>query len=150
MKTCIPQTPCRDSKVEQIEQIEAEVGANIDLVLFVLSSLGLNDYRVRIGLRDPSSDKYVGSAEDWEKAENTLIELVREAQVEKIPYMRVVGEKEQTAKAVAVRDRVDGDIGAIPLDALIQRLTDELRERWIRSVSTASAGLGDRGAKFES
>ena len=34
------------------EQIEEEVGANIDLVLFVLSSLGLNDYRVRVGLRD--------------------------------------------------------------------------------------------------
>ena len=37
------------------EQIEAEFGANIDLVLFVLSSLGLNDYRVRVGLRDPTA-----------------------------------------------------------------------------------------------
>ena len=35
------------------EQVEAEFGANIELVLFVLSSLGLNDYRVRVGLRDP-------------------------------------------------------------------------------------------------
>ena len=59
------------------EQIEAEVGANIDLVLFVLSSLGLNDYRVRVGLRDPKSDKYVGDAEDWHKAEQTLLELVK-------------------------------------------------------------------------
>src|SRR5436190_12323371 len=59
------------------EQIEAEVGANVDLVLFVLSSLGLNDYRVRVGLRDPQSDKYVGSADDWDKAEATLIELVK-------------------------------------------------------------------------
>jgi threonyl-tRNA synthetase len=59
------------------EQIEAEVGANIDLVLFVLSSLGLNDYRVRVGLRDPNSDKYVGDAADWDRAEATLIELVR-------------------------------------------------------------------------
>ena len=39
------------------EQIEAEVGANIDLVLFVLSSLGLNDYRVSVGLREPGADK---------------------------------------------------------------------------------------------
>ena len=58
------------------EQVEAEVGSNIDLVLFVLSSLGLNDYRVRVGLRDPSSDKYVGSRENWDRAEKTLIELV--------------------------------------------------------------------------
>src|SRR6185437_8836046 len=59
------------------EQIEAEFSANIDLVLFVLSSLGLNDYRVRVGLRDPKSDKYVGSAENWEKAEKILVELVK-------------------------------------------------------------------------
>jgi threonyl-tRNA synthetase len=59
------------------EQIEAEVGANVDLVLFVLSSLGLTDYRVRIGLRDPGSDKYVGDPADWDRAEATLIELVR-------------------------------------------------------------------------
>ena len=44
-------------------------------MLFVLSSLGLNDYRVRVGLRDPDSDKYVGSAEDWDKAEQTLIDI---------------------------------------------------------------------------
>jgi threonyl-tRNA synthetase len=59
------------------EQIEAEVGANIDLVLFVLSSLGLTDYRVRVGLRDPGSDKYVGSPENWDRAEKTLVDLAR-------------------------------------------------------------------------
>ncbi|MCI0464753.1 MAG: threonine--tRNA ligase [Gemmataceae bacterium] len=59
------------------EQIEAEFSANIDLVLFVLSSLGLSDYRVRVGLRDPESDKYVGEAADWDRAEATLLELVR-------------------------------------------------------------------------
>src|SRR5262245_6391081 len=58
------------------EQIEAEVGANVDLVLFVLSSLGLSDYRVRVGLRDPASDKYVGDPADWDRAEKTLIDLV--------------------------------------------------------------------------
>src|SRR5262249_16851512 len=59
------------------EQIECEVGANVDLVLFVLSSLGLTDYRVRIGLRDPESDKYVGDPADWDKAEKTLLDVVR-------------------------------------------------------------------------
>jgi threonyl-tRNA synthetase len=59
------------------EQVEAEMVANLELVLFVLSSLGLSDYRVRIGLRDPASDKYAGEPADWEKAEQTLIELVR-------------------------------------------------------------------------
>jgi threonyl-tRNA synthetase len=266
-------------------QIEAEVGANIDLVLFVLSSLGLNDYRVRVGLRDPKADKYVGAAEDWNKAETTLLELVksrgmnysaeegeaafygpkidfvvrdcigrewqlgtvqldynlpkrfeleyvgkdnaahrpvmihrapfgsmerfmgiliehfagafplwlapeqmrvmpvserftdygkrveaqlreagfrvtgdyrpekigykiREAQVEKIPYMLVVGDKEQTAGTVAVRDRVEGDLGALPVAEVIRRLNEEVKERRIRQVSTASAGLTDSKAKY--
>jgi threonyl-tRNA synthetase len=267
------------------EQTEAEVGANIDLVLFVLSSLGLNDYRVRVGLRDPKSDKYVGSPENWQKAEQTLLELVksrgmnysaeegeaafygpkidfvvrdcigrewqlgtvqldynlperfgleyvgkdnhphqpimihrapfgsmerfmgiliehfagafplwlapeqvrimpvserfreygervenelraagfrvsgdyrpekigykiREAQLEKIPYMLVVGEKEQTAGTVSVRDRVDGDLGAMTSAELVKRLTTEVKERRIRQISTASADLTDRGAQF--
>jgi threonyl-tRNA synthetase len=267
------------------EQIEAEFIANLDLVLFVLSSLGLTDYRVRVGLRDPASDKYVGDPADWEMAEQTLLKLVkdrgmsfteekgeaafygpktdfvvndcigrewqlgtvqldynlpkrfeleytgadnrphrpvmihrapfgsmerfmgiliehfagafplwlapeqarvipirdkfndyarkveatlrergfrvsgdyrhedmrakiRDAQLEKIPYMLVVGEKEQAAVAVAVRDRVDGDLGAMPLDQFTARLEAEVKQKSIRQVSTATAGLADRGARF--
>jgi threonyl-tRNA synthetase len=251
------------------EQIESEMRANIDLVLFVLSSLGLNDYRVRVGLRSPGSDKYVGSEEDWNNAERVLLDIVksagmnftpekgeaafygpkvdfvvrdcigrewqlgtvqldynlpklfeleyigpdnrahrpamihrapfgsmerfigiliehfagafplwlapeqvrvlpvserfsdygrrvesklkahgyrvsgdyrpekigykiREAQLEKVPYMLVVGEKEQTADTVAVRDRVDGDIGTLTLGELFSRLDRELAEKTIR------------------
>jgi threonyl-tRNA synthetase len=251
------------------EQIESEVGANVDLVLFVLQSLGLDDYRVRVGLRDPQSDKYVGDPADWEKAGQTLVELVkgrgmnyaaepgeaafygpkidfvvkdcigrewqlgtvqldynlpkrfeleyvgadnrphrpvmihrapfgsmerfmgiliehfagafpvwlapeqarvlpisekfteygkkveaelraagfrasgdyrpekigakiREAQLEKVPYMLVVGEKEQAAGAVAVRDRVEGDLGAMPVAQLVARLKEEVEKRTIR------------------
>ena len=39
---------------------------------FVLESLGLENYRVRLGFRDPDSDKYVGSAEVWDRAQNAL------------------------------------------------------------------------------
>jgi threonyl-tRNA synthetase len=59
------------------DQVESEMRANIELVLFVLSSLGLKDYRVRIGLRDPSSSKYVGAPEDWDAAEKTLVDIVK-------------------------------------------------------------------------
>jgi len=267
------------------EQIETEMEANLDLVLFVLESLGLTDYRVRVSLRDPSSDKYVGSAENWERAESILKKVVqargmnyslepgeaafygpkvdfvvrdcigrewqlgtvqldynlperfgleyigpdnkahrpvmihrapfgsmerfmgiliehfagafplwlapeqarimpitdrftdygrrieeqlgsegfrvsgdyrpekvnykiREAQLDKIPYMLVVGEKEQAAGTVAVRDRLDGDLGAMPLAELIARLKAEVNEKRIRQVSTASAGLAEGKAKF--
>jgi threonyl-tRNA synthetase len=267
------------------EQIEAEMRANIDLVLFILQSLGLSDYRVRVGLRAPGSGKYVGSEEDWNNAQRILIDIVRgvgmnytaeegeaafygpkidfvvrdcigrewqlgtvqldfnlpkrfeleyigadnrahrpvmihrapfgsmerfvgiliehfagafplwlapeqvrvlpvsdrfnaygqkvegqlrawgyrasgdyrsdkigskirDAQLEKIPYMLVVGEKEQTAGTVAVRDRVDGDLGALTMDELLRRLDREVKEKAIRQVSTASAGLADSTAKF--
>jgi threonyl-tRNA synthetase len=73
---------------------------------------------------------------------------IREAQLEKIPYMLVVGEKEQSAGTVAVRDRVDGDLGAKPLAEVIDMLRKEVEKKQIRQVSTASAGLGDEGAKF--
>jgi threonyl-tRNA synthetase len=59
------------------EQVEAEVGSNIDLVLFILNTLDLKDYRVRIGTRDPNNlSKYVGDPADWDKAERTLIDVV--------------------------------------------------------------------------
>jgi threonyl-tRNA synthetase len=73
---------------------------------------------------------------------------IREAQVEKIPYMLVVGEKEQAAGTVAVRDRIDGDLGAMALDEVIARLQEEVAEKRIRQVNTASAGLTDSSAKF--
>ena len=59
------------------EQVQTELRVNIELVLFILSSLGLNDYRVRIGLRDPASNKYVGDDEDWNNAERGLLEIVK-------------------------------------------------------------------------
>jgi threonyl-tRNA synthetase len=73
---------------------------------------------------------------------------IREAQMEKIPYMLVLGEKEQAAGTVAVRDRVDGDLGAMPLGEVISRLCEEVEEKRIRQVSTASAGLNDASARF--
>jgi threonyl-tRNA synthetase len=251
------------------EQIETEMRANIELVLFVLSTLGLEDYRVRVGLRAAGSGKYVGSEEDWTNAEKILISIVqslgmkytaepgeaafygpkidfvvrdcigrewqlgtvqldynlpkrfeleyvgadnsthrpvmihrapfgsmerflgiliehfagafplwlapeqvrvlpvsekfseygrgveaelknrgfrssgdyrpekigykiREAQLEKIPYMLVVGEKEQIAGTVSVRERTEGDLGALPLAELLGRLEKEVDEKQIR------------------
>jgi threonyl-tRNA synthetase len=253
------------------EQIEAELVANIDLVLLVLSSLGLTDYRVRVGLRDPKADKYVGDPADWAKAETTLLEVVksrgmnytaeegeaafygpkidfvvrdcigrewqlgtvqldynlpkrfdleyvgkdnaphrpvmihrapfgsmerfmgiliehfagafplwlapeqvrilpvserfndygkkveqelkaqgfrvtldlrpekigykiREAQLEKIPYMLVVGDKEQTAGTVAVRERTAGDLGALPVAEVVAKLAAEVKARRLPTV----------------
>ena len=51
------------------DQVGQEVQGCLELVKIVLKTLGLGDYRVRVGLRAPGSDKYTGSAENWAKAE---------------------------------------------------------------------------------
>jgi threonyl-tRNA synthetase len=251
------------------EQVEHEFEANLDLVLLVLESLGLKDYRVRVSLRDPASDKYVGKVENWERAEAVLKSVVqkrnmnyslepgeaafygpkidfvvkdcigrdwqlgtvqldynlperfgleyvgadnqthrpvmihrapfgsmerfmgiliehfagafplwlapeqvrvmpitdkvleyakqteatlraegfrvsgdyrpervnykiREAQLEKVPYMVVVGEKEAAAGSVAVRDRVEGDLGSMPVAQFVERMRAEVSQKRIR------------------
>ncbi len=50
-------------------QLAAEVDDCIDQAKLVLSWVGLNDYTVEVALRDPASDKYVGSDENWSQAE---------------------------------------------------------------------------------
>jgi threonyl-tRNA synthetase len=55
---------------------------------------------------------------------------IREAQMQKIPYMLVLGDKEVDAKLVAVRTRTGGDEGAVTLDEFTAKIADE-RERKI-------------------
>jgi threonyl-tRNA synthetase len=58
------------------EQVEGELRSEIELVLFILNTLNLTDYRVRVSVRDPESSKYVGDAADWDRAEATLKSIV--------------------------------------------------------------------------
>lgn len=53
---------------------------------------------------------------------------IREAQLHKIPYMLVVGDREQEAGAVAVRSRSKGDLGAVSVGDLIRQLKKELTD----------------------
>ncbi len=271
------------------EQVADEVRGCIDFTQTVLKALGLNDYRARLGFRDPASDKYVGSAESWNKAERAIEQAAREmnlpgctpelgeaafygpkvdfvvadclgrewqlgtvqldynlpsaerfgleyigadnhphtpvmihraplgslerfvgvliehfagafplwlapeqvrvlslsekaeafarevegklreagfrvtgdyrpekinskirdAQLELIPYMFVIGPKEAAAGAVAVRDRIEGDLGAMSLAAAIDKLAAEVRSKQVRQVVKSSASLVDRGSANE-
>ena len=254
------------------DQVEEEFRNTIELTKFVLQSVGLSDYRVQLSLRDPHSDKYVGSEENWSRAEAALRKVleesglefharegeaafygpkadfmvrdcigrqwqlgtvqldynlperfqleyvgadnkmhrpvmihrapfgsmerfcgmliehfagafplwlapeqirilplseksndyalqlekeltaagfrvttdlrgakvqakIRDAQVELIPYMAVVGPKEAETHTAALRDRLQGDLGAMPVSEMIEKLTAEVRERSIRHVA---------------
>lgn len=59
------------------EQLEAEIESCVELTKLCLATLGLNDYRVRIGLRDPDSTKYTGKSENWDRAENNIRRVVK-------------------------------------------------------------------------
>lgn len=257
------------------DQVEEEFRSTVGLVQFVLQSLGLDDYRVQLSLRDPKSDKYVGSEENWQRAEASLRKVltdlklpfseqegeaafygpkadfmvrdcigrewqlgtvqldynlperfeleyigadnkahrpvmihrapfgsmerfvgvliehfagafplwlapeqvrimpvgekfdayareveqqfraagfrvtadlrslrvnakIRDAQLELIPYMVVVGAKEEEQKQVALRDRLEGDLGVLSIDEAIKRLRQEVIERKIRQVAKST------------
>jgi len=61
-------------------QIKTEFLAVIDIVLHIFKLLDFKDYTAQISLRDQvNREKYIGSEENWEKAENAIIEAVKEA-----------------------------------------------------------------------
>ena len=54
------------------EQLDAEFLSVVDLILEVFKSLQLKNFRARLSFRDPTSDKYIGSDDAWEKAEGAI------------------------------------------------------------------------------
>jgi threonyl-tRNA synthetase len=271
------------------DQVEEEFRTTLDLVKFVLASVGLDDFRIQLSKRDPKSDKYVGAPEVWERAESTLrhvledsglafqeregeaafygpktdfmvrdclgrewqlgtVQLdynlpqrfsleyvgsdntahrpvmihrapfgsmerfvgmliehfaaafplwlapeqirilglnddmlgyckevqahfqqagfrvhidthsanvkkkIRDAQIDLVPYMLVVGPKDQQQGGVSVRDRIDGDLGFMPLAGALQKLTEERDRRVIRQVvksNFAAASTSDEAQANE-
>lgn len=87
----------------------------------------------------PISDKFIDYAKvvaDKFKQENLRVHLdvrsekigykIRDAQQQKVPYMIIVGEKEQADKTIAVRTREAGDIGALTVENLLKKLLAEI------------------------
>ena len=75
---------------------------------------------------------------------------IRDAQLELIPYMFVVGPRDAEQGTVSVRDRIDGDLGAVTFDAALAKLKDEIAARLVRQVANKkSTGLGERGGAHE-
>ncbi len=57
---------------------------------------------------------------------------IREAQMEKVPYMIVVGDKDIENKTISVRDRRDGDIGSMSIEEFIAKITEEVNSKVIK------------------
>ncbi|MGL4422520.1 MAG: threonine--tRNA ligase, partial [Gemmataceae bacterium] len=58
------------------EQVDSEIRTEIELVLFILRTLNLTVYRVRVSVRDPQSSKFTGDPAQWDVAEATLKNIV--------------------------------------------------------------------------
>ena len=97
----------------------------------------------------PISDKYMEYGEKVKaalEAANIRTEIdtraekigykIREARLQKIPYMLVVGAKEEEENTVSVRSRFAGDEGAKSLDDFIAAITEEIKNRENRKVET--------------
>lgn len=54
------------------DQLESEIDGCLQLVSLIFSTLGIKEFRVRIGLRDKQSNKYIGSDENWSASESAL------------------------------------------------------------------------------
>ncbi|QGU95386.1 threonine--tRNA ligase [Clostridium bovifaecis] len=86
--------------------------AQADYVKKVASELKKNDIRVEIDLRNEK----IGYK-------------IREAQLQKVPYMLVIGEKEMNEGTAAVRDRKQGDIGVMALEGFISKIKEEIEKK---------------------
>ena len=89
----------------------------------------------------PITDKHVEYAKQVEEKllqEGIRVEVddrnektgykIREAQIQKIPYMLIVGDKEKEEMTVSVRERKEGDIGKLKVDDFVNRIVKEIKE----------------------
>jgi len=64
------------------DQLDQEFKNVIDLVMYVFGSLGFDNFTAQVSLRDPEKpEKYIGSDENWEKAENAIINAAKEKEL---------------------------------------------------------------------
>jgi threonyl-tRNA synthetase len=70
-----------------------------------------------------------GLRADVDERTESVGRKIREAELRKVPYMLVVGDREAEQRAVALRRHREGDQGTIPLDETVERLAAEAASR---------------------
>ncbi|RME69359.1 MAG: threonine--tRNA ligase, partial [Verrucomicrobia bacterium] len=107
------------------DQVPAELMGCLSLVKIVLTTLGMSDYRVRIGLRDPDSAKYTGEPELWDKAEAACREAAKQLGV---PFSEEAGEAAFYGPKIdfVVRDVIgrEWQLGTVQVDYNLPRRFD--------------------------
>ena len=83
------------------------------------------DYAEKV--RDELQSK--GIRVDLDSRQEKIGYKIREAQLQKVPYMLILGDKEVEANAVGVRKRKEGDLGQMPLNDFISKITEEINSK---------------------
>jgi threonyl-tRNA synthetase len=71
----------------------------------------------------------IGSRVKIDMRSETLDKRIREAELEKIPYVLVIGAREVNQETVAVRKKGTGDLGAMPLESFVKRIQEEINNK---------------------
>ena len=99
------------------DQIASEVMGCLEQVKMVLTTLGMHGYRVRIGLRDPDAEKYVGDPANWDRAEQVLREAAGQLNA---PFTEEPGEAAFYGPKIdfVVKDVIDREwqLGTVQVD----------------------------------
>jgi len=91
--------------------------------------LPVSDQYLDYALQVKSSLSQAGIRVEIDSRNEKLGYKIREAQLEKVPYMLILGENEQSNGTVAVRKRGEGDIGTMKMEPFIGQIAIEIREK---------------------
>ncbi len=73
--------------------------------------------------------KEAGIQSEWDARNEKIGYKIREAQMQKVPYMLIIGDREAESGTVSVRSRKDGDLGSMELSAFIEKIQKEIADK---------------------
>ncbi|MAE61777.1 MAG: threonine--tRNA ligase [Planctomycetaceae bacterium] len=130
------------------DQVRKEFSDTVSLTQFVFNTFGFEDVQVRLSLREPGSDKYVGDPANWDRAERELREVLDEMQID---YETDLGEAAFYGPKVdfVVRDVIgrSWQLGTVQLD---YNLPERFRLEYIGSDNQAHRPVMIHRAPFGS
>ncbi|TBL68218.1 threonine--tRNA ligase [Paenibacillus thalictri] len=91
--------------------------------------LPVSDHYIDYALEVKASLQQAGIRVEADMRSEKLGYKIREAQLEKVPYMLVLGESEKNDRTVAVRKRGEGDVGSLSVDEFVEKVTQEIRSK---------------------
>jgi len=79
--------------------------------------------------------KEAGVRVEISDATDTLGKRIRNAKLQKVPYLLIIGDKEIEAGAVSVESRDAGNVGSTPLASFVEKIVEEIKTKALKSVA---------------